>query len=71
MAKSRKQQKSSRKKIETNAKLKALKIQAGLDRAEFFANGGDLNQWRGVSTVSIDKRKQRNKKACRGKRWRK
>jgi hypothetical protein len=71
MAKSRKNQKSSRKNNETNRKLKALRAQAGVDRAEFFANGGDVKQWRGSATVTVDKRKQRNKKACRGKRWRK
>ena len=61
----------ARKNRKNKAKIDQLKIQAGLDRKHFFENGGDLSQWRGRPMVATDKRKQRNKKACRGKRWRK
>lgn len=46
---------------------KELAVQRGLDRKHFFKNGGELSQWRGVHQVVVDKRKQQNKKKCRGK----
>lgn len=67
MSKSRKNRKSAR----NNKKLLALRAQAALDRAEFFANGGDLSQWRGRASVTVDKKKQRDKRSCRGKKWQK
>ena len=54
-------------KKELKAKLKALKVQAGLDRKTFFAEGGELSRWRGIHQVVPDKKKAKNKKACRGK----
>ena len=50
--------------------LKALRAIRGLDRDEHFANGGTLVDWRGgTRTVTVDRKKQRNKRACRGKKW--
>lgn len=51
--------------------LKLLRIQASLDRAEFFANGGTLAEWRGISATHTDRKKEQNKKACRRKKWQK
>jgi len=39
----------------------------GLDRQAHFANDGDLATWRGIHTVQIDRRRQENKRACRGR----
>ena len=44
-----------------------LKAQAAIDRREFFANGGELVRWRGLHTISTDKCKRDNKRACRGR----
>lgn len=54
-----------------NKTLKLLRIQASLDRAEFFAEGGTLAEWRGISSTHTDRKKKFNKKACRGKHWQK
>ena len=55
-------------KKEAKAQLKALAAIRGLERKEHFANGGDLVSWRGETrTVTIDRKKKRNKRACRGK----
>ena len=55
-------------KKEAKAQLKALAAIRGLERKEHFANGGDLVSWRGgTRTVTIDRKKKRNKRACRGK----
>lgn len=53
--------------MDKKEKLKHLRVQAGLDRKEFFENGGELSQWRGRKQVIPDKKKAKNKKACRGK----
>jgi hypothetical protein len=47
--------------------LRNVKAQRGLDREEFFANGGELVRWRGMKLVTVDKRKQENKKRGRQK----
>ena len=39
----------------------------GMDRAEHFANGGDLASWRGVHTVWKDRKKESNRRGCRGR----
>ena len=44
-----------------------LKAQAAIDRKEFFTNGGELVRWRGLHTISTDKLKRDNKRACRGR----
>lgn len=47
--------------------LKMLAGARGKIREEYFANGGEMSGWRGVSNVVPDKKKKRNKRACRGK----
>ena len=55
-------------KKQRKAQLKVIKAVAGLDRKRHFENGGSLVAWRGgTRTVTVDRRKQRNKRACRGK----
>ena len=44
-----------------------IKAQRGLDRQQFLENNGDMKQWRPPHIVIPDKRKSRNKWACRGK----
>ena len=53
----------------SNQVVSHVKAQRGLDRKEFFENGGDFRQWIPPRIVVPDKRKRANKKACRGK-WR-
>ena len=51
-----------------NPALKAVKATRGIERATHFENGGDLVSWRGgPHTVRVDRKKQQNKRACRGK----
>ena len=40
---------------------------AGLERERFFAQGGDLKQWRPPRKVNVDRKKQENKKRGRKK----
>lgn len=47
--------------------LKMLAGARGKIREEYFANGGDMAGWRGVSSVVPDKKKRKSKRACRGK----
>ena len=47
--------------------LRHLRGVAGVERKEFFANGGDVKQWRAPKRVEVDKRRQANKRACRGR----
>ena len=55
-------------KRERKAQLRALKAIRAVERKEHFANGGDLVTWRGgTRTVRVDRKKQQNKRACRGK----
>ena len=40
----------------------------GVERKMHFEEGGSLHEWRGgLHTVTDNKKKQRNKRACRGK----
>jgi hypothetical protein len=48
-------------------KLEQHRGTMGLIRKEYFENGGDLAGWRGRSSVQTDRRKKKNKKACRGR----
>ena len=42
----------------------------GQERKKHFEEGGTLVEWRGgTRTVTTDRKKQRNKRACRGKQW--
>ena len=55
-------------KKERKEQLKVLKAVAGLDRKRHFENGGDLVSWRGgTRTVTVDRKKQRNKRKCRSR----
>jgi hypothetical protein len=45
--------------------LRHLRGVAGIEREEFFANGGDVKQWRIPKRVEVDKRRRDNKRACR------
>ena len=48
--------------------LKVLARIRGHEREQHFANGGTAHEWRGgLHTVTTNKRKAKNKKACRGK----
>lgn len=44
-----------------------IKAQRGLDRERFLEENGDMKQWRPPRIVIQDKKKSRNKRACRGK----
>jgi len=46
--------------------LDSLRLIRGFDRAAHFAAGGTPADWRGRSDVRSDKRKEDNKRACRG-----
>ena len=45
--------------------LASLRLLRGFDRAAHFAAGGTPADWRGVSDIRPDKRKEGNKRACR------
>ena len=42
-----------------------LKAQAGLDREAHFADGKDLASWRGVRTVTRNRKRDASRTACR------
>jgi hypothetical protein len=47
--------------------IKSIKAARGLDREAHFAKGGTLVSWMGGPRLIVkDKKKFRNKKACRG-----
>ena len=55
-------------KKQRKAQLKTLKAVRGLDRKHHFENGGDLVSWRGgTRTVTVDRKKQRDKRKCRSR----
>ena len=55
-------------KKKNSEQIRRLKAVRGLDRQRHFESGGDLVSWRGgTRTVTVDRKKQKNKKACRGK----
>jgi len=62
----------ARTKKDVNAKhrvkrtLDSLRLLRGFDRAAHFAAGGTPADWRGRSDIRPDKRKEDNKRACRG-----
>jgi len=50
-----------------NKQLEALMKARGIERQKHFANGGSLVDWRGgTNTVTVDRKKQKNKRAGRG-----
>lgn len=51
-------------------KIKMIKATRGVERDNHFKSGGSSIDWRGgTRTVTVDRKKKRNKNACRG-RWR-
>ena len=52
-----------------NQTVSHVKAQRGLDRQRFLEENGDMKQWRPPRIVVPDKRKAKNKRACRGN-WR-
>ena len=49
-----------------STQLKNIKAIRGLDRKRHFDEGGDLVSWRGgTRTVTVDRKKKRNKRKCR------
>ena len=44
-----------------------VKAQKGAVRRAHFASGGDLAMWRGNARTFRDQRKERAKRACRGR----
>jgi hypothetical protein len=52
----------------TQRKLQCIKAARGVEREQHFSGGGDLVSWRGgTRTVTVDRKKQQSKSACRGK----
>lgn len=48
--------------------LKSLAGSRGIERKQHFANGGSVSDWMGgPHLVTKNKKKAKNKKACRGK----
>ena len=61
---SKAQQRRRAKQLEHLARIR------GQERKKHFEEGGTLVEWRGgTRTVTTDRKKQRNKRACRGKQW--
>ena len=55
-------------KKERKIQIRMLKAVRGVEREQHFENGGDLVSWRGgTRTVTVDRKKQNNKRRCRGK----
>jgi hypothetical protein len=46
--------------------LADIRLIRGFNRAAHFAAGGTLEAWRGRSDIRPDKRKDSNRRACRG-----
>ena len=48
--------------------LAMLRSVRGLERERHFKEGGSLVDWRGgTRTVTVDRKKRKNKRACRGR----
>lgn len=45
--------------------IEHLKAHRGIDREQFFSEGGDICRWRGMKTVEVDRKKKANRQACR------
>lgn len=45
--------------VETNKRLR------GIQRQEHFAEGRTLEDWRGITRIQLDKRKEASRRACR------
>jgi hypothetical protein len=44
-----------------------VKKQRGIDRQAFIDTNGDMKQWIPLLKIAADKKKSKNKRACRGK----
>ncbi len=55
--------KTARKKLKL--RLDSVRRAGGALRELYFSEGGELCRWRGLSYVFTDRRKQKNKRACR------
>lgn len=53
-------------KATTLKRLDTLRLLRGFDRKAHFAAGGTPADWRGEHSVRPDKRRESNRKACRG-----
>ena len=51
----------------TSCDLKSNRAVMARLRKSHFSSGGDLVAWRGRHDVYVDRKKQANKRACRGK----
>jgi hypothetical protein len=49
------------------AQLAHTRAIAGIERERFFAENGDVKQWRPPSKVNVDRKRQKNKSRCRQK----
>ena len=57
-----------RKNKKNRDQIRRVKAIRGVERRTHFENGGDLVSWRGgTRTVTVDRKKKKNKQACRGK----
>ena len=45
--------------------IEGSKAIRGIERAEYFASGGTLVGWRGVKTITKDRKKHASKTKCR------
>jgi len=45
--------------------MKYVRARRAIERAEFYADGGEMVRARGLRLVQQDKKKQANKRACR------
>ena len=57
----------ARRKTKADRIRESSKAIRGLERKAHFAAGGTLEAWRGRKQVTTDRRKQANKRACRGR----
>jgi dynactin complex subunit len=60
--------KSRAEKERIEKQLEHLARQRGIERQRHFESGGTLVKWRGgTRTITTNRKKQQNKRACRGK----
>lgn len=60
--------KRNNRKNKNSQQITHIKAQRGLDRKYFIETNGDMRQWIPPMIVIPDKRKAKNRRACRG-RW--
>lgn len=47
--------------------MRASAARRGIERSRHFASGGTLASWRGIHTVSKNRRREKSRNACRGR----